>query len=414
MRIKYSQILNILFVITISIIALSSQNIVDIDTLFVDGVICIYLILYVLSQNTVIRIKKKYAGSDMTKIFVVPWMIILIYSLSVQVLRHMTFDYIQHSIMLSGRMILYMLFVRVCYEKLRDHISIYLLRVLIICYIPSVLKHFMEYGIYNGLKILFSEEASFAGLALEVHQLSYIFGFLAVYFLFMHIYQGRYKSESLKYFWVSFIFMLLGVKRIATAATIVCIFILYIFKILSKISTKKAFKVALFGAFMMCPIAILYVSFIRNGQFENILNLYHINSMSRLNFWNYFRNRYDISWKFMGYGISFSHRAMSNEYMYIQRLGHATNLHNDVLGIYMGLGFVGSILYWYWFFYYRCKKVGQKSLQAGIFCFIILLNYFIGFMVSNGGLNPFNNAIVCLLVMVCMNTEFMERKEEIC
>lgn len=398
MRIKKTKLLKILYFFVFIIVELRSQNILIYPEWVNDILVLTYLAVYYRNIKYVgIKLSKEFI--TYFKILVSPWMVILIYSLAIQILGSYSSDYIKHSIMLCGRMMLYIVFLFSAYDSFRIKTPQYLLYACIVSYFPSIIKHFLSFGLYNGIAVLFSSNAAFQSLELEVHGLTYIFAMIAAFYFYRWIFEG--KDENRKLFIISSIFVFLGLKRIAIAALAGSVVIILLLKTIC--SSKRRLKFVLKGALIMCPVAILFVWMIHDGIFEMIMNKYGVNVMGRFKFWSYFRDMYSISPSFLGRGISYSHRAMAKAGLY------STGLHNDVLGIYMNLGFFGSILYWFWYFYYRAKKIGKFSKDGAVFCVIVSLEFFIIFMVCNAGLNPMENAICCMLFIVMAGCPLKEK-----
>ena len=131
--------------------------------------------------------------------------------------------------------------------------------------------------------------------------------------------------------------MLLGVKRIVIAATALTILLLLL---MSKIKGKRRDVVIQLMCIVMIFAAYIYITILKNGTLEQIFNTYNIADNFRMNFANYLRNKYEISPSFLGYGMAYSHRIIVHEYSNIQYLTTAVNIHNDLLGIYLGTGFI--------------------------------------------------------------------------
>lgn len=275
----------------------------------------------------------------------------------------------------------------------------YLLVSCIIAYIPAILKHFSKFGLINGIFIVFSAEANNMSLDLEVHGLTYVFGFLGLYYMYCSYVQKKEKKQMCV---ISIVLMLLGVKRIVIAATALTILLLLL---MSKIKGKRRYVVIQLMCIVMIFAAYIYITILKNGTLEQIFNTYNIADNFRMNFANYLRNKYEISPSFLGYGMAYSHRIIVHEYSNIQYLTTAVNIHNDLLGIYLGTGFIGFGIYWYVFFFDRCsllwKKYGSDSL---LFAFLISFYYFMNMLVSNIGLDPFYYSVYFMVISVmCIN-----------
>ncbi len=143
---------------------------------------------------------------------------------------------------------------------------------------------------------------------------------------------------------IAVIISLLAYKRIAVGAAIV-IWILFLLKY---IYNKTVVVVCGIVALLLC---LTYIWLIKSGVFYEIAILYDINLMFRDILWPAFDKYYDIDISFIGQGYGFvgKYLALHNRLVFGNNIG---GLHNDILKIYIELGFVGFLLYFSYFLLY--------------------------------------------------------------
>ena len=326
---------------------------------------------------------------------VVPAIVILVYSLLVQLLQSLSVDYIVRSVTLSIRMVLYcFLGLRAVYvfkEKSADT----LLCACAIAYLPTICSFFFSTGIVGGFQTLFSESVNNDSVKLEVHRLTYVFGFLAVYYLYEWI---ILKKKVLPQLLLSVCLLFLGVKRIAIFAFIIAAFIIVLLKFIRR--DRKKYSIICGVSFSSVIIALIYIYLIKNGYLQIAFKFLGIEDNFRFNFWNHISPEYDFGLGFIGRGISYSHRFMWHNWYSIKDLAEATNLHNDILSYYIGLGFVGFCLFFGMFFLGQVILSKRLfSIKSAAFATVISLFYFITMLTSNEGMPGIVYGCYMLLVL---------------
>lgn len=190
----------------------------------------------------------------------------------------------------------------------------------------------------------------------ESHDLCISVGLLILFLLF---YEKKIQWKKLLFAGAIFYF---GYKRIAIfACLLTCVIGVFINRRLKK-SGKAKIDLAAFGILAAC---LLYTFCIATGWLRELAVAYNINFMGRLDFYDFFRNYYDLSPLFTGQGYGFVEKLLevtnSTVSGDVTRLYGVMGLHSDILRMYIELGFLGSLLY---FFYYlkilpdRIQKIG--------------------------------------------------------
>jgi len=235
---------------------------------------------------------------------------------------------------------------------------------------------------------------------LEVHELTYIYGLLLVFY---SLYQGDDLSKKNKNrgIFICLIGVFLGNKRALWLALGISYGAYYLFYKVLK-NRKKGLR---FVAVISITVAFLWVWMIQSGLFELLCLRFGINDMSRLKMWNYFRNDYTFSLSYLGRGLTYTDVVMSE----IHNQLHITTgipIHNCILKMYIGWGTIPFMYYIYEFIYKRVinmEKTSEKN-NAWLFLVVTLVFYIINFF----GDTMFNMGISIFYAMVW---NLLQRKE---
>ncbi len=184
--------------------------------------------------------------------------------------------------------------------------------------------------------INFFEYATASGSILETHELTLTMGMIVLYYLLLD--QGNKKKRRWKLL-LSFIIFLMGFKRIAILSLPIAILTFLFANRKSRYTSKLAVNVLSIG---ILAVSILYVYSIRFGYVKFIVEMYNIKTMSRMTAFEYFYEYYEISPAFMGQGLGY---VMNKLQLAGRQLFGIGDLHNDILKMYIELGFIGALLF---------------------------------------------------------------------
>ena len=203
---------------------------------------------------------------------------------------------------------------------------------------------------------------------LEIHEVTFLEGIFVLYYLF---FSPKETKQQRTRNWVlagcSFFFVLAGMKRILLPALVVSAF--YIWAL--RRSHAKEKLIMLTGAAWV-TLFWVYLYLVHTGAISRILNAVGINMMGRDYIWSLAKPYYQFSPTFIGLGFE-AVDAMVTRFYEIGLIDVAYPLHNDILKVFVELGFPGlcfwcaflyMILPWFWI-----KRYGA---EAGILYFAIL------------------------------------------
>lgn len=261
----------------------------------------------------------------------------------------------------------------------------------------TVFFQYIYYAGFDGLLHFMNNKVN--GISLEVHNLTYCLGLFFLFYLLCDKYPKKYKIRmciilGIAIFW--------GNKRALYFGFAITLVIYYLFhKFAEKRLTllKVIFVVYIIGAF-------LYLWFVKSGIFELLLSIFNINDMSRLKFWNYFQNVYEITPFYWGRGISYTDNIMGlPSTMKEMQVTSATNIHNDILRAYIGWGCLPFLYYFINFFLIRTHRFIQEGNQKNGWRYFAVASfyYFVNF---------FDNMLTAVNFNLCFFVVFLLLENE--
>ncbi len=202
-----------------------------------------------------------------------------------------------------------------------------------------------KYGIAESISsvvtciITFGEAEGFVR-ALEIHDITFLFGQFFIYYL-MFAPKGLKSERRIRRCGIIFslFFILLGLKRgVLPAVIIVCIYVklLRLFKKPEKLIMATGISVALFLYF--------YLYLTRSGLLVEFLESHGVDMMGRDVLWSLPNQYYELSpfWKGLGFE---SVTELVNQWYQDGLINRAYPLHNDILKIFIELGAPGFTLW---------------------------------------------------------------------
>jgi len=378
-----------------------SQSLISLPAVITDILLVAVILISSILDGWRLRLKNDQFFQFSIRHFILPAVLILIYSTIIQLVRGLSFDYLQNTITTEVRYLAYYLLGIVAVRVFGKRTVEYLLAMAVTAYLPAFIQHFGQYGPVGGITIMLNPEIFHIQTPLEIHTLTYIFGFMALYYSYRWLVE---KDRSVKWLVFFSIFLTaIGTKRIVLAAMVASILMMFI---LNRINPRQRYDLMRLGSVILIGSAIVFVYLVHSGVLEQMTAMFGVESSSRFVIWNLLQKKYDMSPLFLGYGISYGARIM--HYVWQQAgLAHAVALHNDILRVYLGLGFVGALLYWYNYFYATMRKARKvSSIHAATFVFTMATYFFINSMTSNEGVNPMTNGMyfMILYTVVCFDS----------
>lgn len=194
---------------------------------------------------------------------------------------------------------------------------------------------------------------------LEIHEVTFLYAlFILYYMLFAPKDTRQDKIRNIVLTVFSIFFFLTGMKRILIPAVILgFMYVIAVGKL------KKYGNLIIGTGIFICAFCWFYLYFVSTGDAATVMDKLGINSMGRSYIWALVRKYYEFTPAYIGRGFE----AVDAIVTYFYKAGLidvAYPLHNDVLKVYVELGFVGmtfwSVFLYVWLPIYWVKKYGQK------------------------------------------------------
>ena len=175
---------------------------------------------------------------------------------------------------------------------------------------------------------------------LEIHDLTFVFGQLVIYYLvFAPRKTRREKNFRIVAILACSFFFMVGMKRIAIPAAI-------LFAIISAILKNRKNLKPIFILVGICWIIFffLYIYGVRTGTVSKILNIVGIDMMGRDYLWKMAGEYYEFSIGYMGHGFEYVDTIVGKWYS-AGLINHPYPFHNDILKVFVELGFPGLCIW---------------------------------------------------------------------
>ena len=241
-----------------------------------------------------------------------------------------------------------------------------------------------KYGIAESITsvvtciVTFGEAEGFVR-ALEIHDITFLFGQFFVYYM-MFAPKGLKSERRIRRCGIilSLFFILLGLKRgVLPAVIIVCIYVkfLRLFKKPEKLIMATGISIALFFYF--------YLYLTRSGLLVEFLESHGVDMMGRDVLWSLPNQYYELSpfWKGLGFE---SVTELVNQWYQDGLINRAYPLHNDILKIFIELGAPGFTL-WAGINYilFPAYWIKRHDTQTGMLYMAILMYMTASYLTDN-------------------------------
>lgn len=202
----------------------------------------------------------------------------------------------------------------------------------------------------------------------EIHELTFALG-LYLTFLLLDI----KRQQKNRLFWPLLALTCLcyfsGFKRIGVFGLVLSLLVGWLLALLTRGREGRRGWLLFFSLAVVMGL-FLYLFIVRAGLFEYLEREFGINSMGRRLLTDFIEPYYHIGPDYLGRGAGFTSRLFSS-----QPVGQIRALHNDILVLYIDLGFWGFWLWMLAFFPLRVWVVAKRQgVWGGILCACCCLN----------------------------------------
>lgn len=208
---------------------------------------------------------------------------------------------------------------------------------------------------------------------------------------------------------IAIILFIIGGKRIGLAGLILVSVFLIVTRKLS-IRAKK-FVIKLTGMIVFF-IVLLYVYVVISGKFRILMANYGIDLMGRDVIYNYFSKLCTFNLSFIGRGAGFVGRTFSyTSTTELYNMASVKALHNDFLKNYIELGFIGFLLWNYYWLRHIPKQLTRKiGIENTLICFSLILYSFITYATDNTA-GYFNYQMHLVMLISAVSSGYLQLKK---
>ncbi len=251
----------------------------------------------------------------------------------------------------------------------------------------------------RALVVTFANETGPVIQQMEIHELTFALGVYLVFYAINWKECRRDRAAMLLLGPALFCF-LSGFKRIGAVAVAAAVLVSLLLRVLTRRSSGAFWLLA--ASFLVIGIAFLYICLVERGIFDYLSQRFGLNTMGRKELSEFIDQYYWIGPDFFGNGAGFVTRLFSDlpaEYT-------IRALHNDILMIYIDVGFWG---FWGWMLCYFPLRVWniyrRKGLKDGVLCLSLQVYVLVTAMTDNTLYYIYVTGALSICLMSCLLEE---------
>ncbi len=237
------------------------------------------------------------------------------------------------------------------------------------------------YGIVGSIQSLFEgilhDNAYGFMSAIEIHDITFAAGAFTLYFFTV----GRKEKNGWLLGIIALIFFIIGFKRIAIPGCLVAIALWWFIKTRKRRTRIRLVYLISFGIVLA---GFGYILSIKQGLFIAVMQEMGVDMMGRERIYPYLEQFYTIDPTYIGYGFEYTVAMLRGMRDAGTQVIHVTAIHNDILKLYIELGFWG---YWAWMLYvyvyqthWYMKHYGESAARLML---VINLYSFMTYLTDN-------------------------------
>lgn len=297
-------------------------------------------------------------------VLVVPYIVLLVYSLALAGFLNPGLS-IKNAFNESRDPLLYVLAGCISFYYLRDKVINIIWWACIVNYTLYILEFTRLYGLAGFLHFIELTDSAPAGhRPLEVHEVTFILGFLFVYFILK---KGLKLDVKLV---ITALYVFLGYKRILLFGMVMAIILFYVLR-----RKEKKLRISKIIAVTLLVLCALWVVFTSSDWYLIFSYLLGVELNGRELLMARVRDLYDLSVTYIGHGVGYSHARLV-EIVRSDASANVSALHNDVLKYYIDLGFIPTVIFFVNMLYLNLCRFGKNNEMFGL-KYIIMLAFLI-------------------------------------
>ncbi len=364
-------------------------------------IICYALLKYARSNN-----KQMYSVElNLTIRFMLPFLYILAWS-SIQMFIcgsdiNLAFTQIYRVLLILG--ISFALFV-----IFGDDAKYMLFDAMIITYTVTVVTGIMSVGFDGLITYLLSptEKTVKDSLArfFEVHDLTFALGLYLIYFILFI--KNKKKIDYIRII-ISSIYIYMGYKRVELLA-IILVYFLFLYARKKQVRFKVEFAII---GLMIGVVGYIVIS--STDILSSIALTFGINTEGRTDFYSIMSQVMSLSPTYLGRGLGFVSNYIKSISFGARGTVTTTRMHNDLLMMYIELGFFPFLIWIYYIIISQTKYFFRKyGNRCGLLYFVLILYLVVTYATDNTIYYFMTQSAFCtVLITECRNLKSIDREE---
>lgn len=260
----------------------------------------------------------------------------------------------------------------------------------------GLLKEYLVSVMFNSEFEYGSALEGYSGM-LEVGETTFSIGFYLIYFMFID--KEDTKKTKIFYCTLLLISAYIGFKRTVLVAFLIIAILVAIIKI-SHIKFRQILKII---GYSFIILSLGYVSIIKTGVFDQIVNQLGLNLMGRQTIYKVLSDFYELSPFYLGKGYAFTDIKVHNI------TGYAA--HNTTARMYAELGCIPFIIWMYWYLIVAPIRVNTVfGKKAGLMILLSTCYLFSMYFIDNS-LNYYCIQYSFMLITILLSKQYIDKEK---
>jgi O-antigen ligase len=204
--------------------------------------------------------------------------------------------------------------------------------------------------------------------AIEIHDITFVMGVFFIYFLFF----CPQEKHRYLYAGIALFLFFAGLKRIAFLSLLLGIAFAVFCKLLGP---KRRVRVLFITAVSIVVFCYFYISIIQDGTFSRFCIEHDIELNGREKIYDFISNFYEVSPSYGGRGYEFCVQLLKSMHGTKDQVVDITAVHNDILKMYVEMGFWGFLLWITGYYIYQTHWFISRCGEMVAVCFMSITLY---------------------------------------
>ena len=204
--------------------------------------------------------------------------------------------------------------------------------------------------------------------AIEIHDITFVMGVYVIYFLFFC------PTDKFRFLYagIALFLFVAGLKRIAFLSLLAA-FVFASFVLMLR--PKKQAVALITTAVLIVAFCYFYIVIIQKGIFSRFCIAHGIELNGREKIYDFIARYYEVSPFYRGKGYEFCVQLLRSMFETQDQVVHITAVHNDILKMYVELGFWGFLLWIMTYYVYQTHWFISRCGEKTAVCFMTISIY---------------------------------------